>query len=419
MNKKISAILIICFSFVLMHPAFSPAAAPQDVMRRAKTLFNTGRYLDAAKEYQKAVEADPKDINARVALGLAYYEAGKFGVAMSVFEKVVELDPKDRRGYNYLGNIYMDLGLYDEGLAAFTKLTELDPKNADAVTDLGAAYFKKGQIDESMDLFKKAISMKPYSPLARKNLGFTYSVLRNWPEAIDELALARDIDAQYRDIEFMLRDITAQALPDLEKWLKRAPDDARAHYYIAYASAFRGNHFIDADWKRAMEEIGRATALEPKNAKFCVAKALILTLQNAFPQAIAVSKACVKLDPNDWEAWKGLAEEELALGNADDGLRALEKAAEISPDIVSVQENLGVAWSEKANDEKALEHFNNAIRLGAKSGVLEYDVSITYHNLKNFDMAWRHARRAQLLGYADADDLIKALGQLSKEPEDY
>ncbi len=419
MKKKIFAALMIYLSFGLFLPAFSIAAAPEDVMKRAKTLFNRGRYTDAAKEYQSAVEADPRDVNARVDLGLAYYEAGKLGLALGVFEKVVELAPGDRRGYNYLGIIYMELGLYDEALATFTKLTELDPKNAEAVTDLGAAYFKKGKISESMDLFKKAISMKPYSPLARKNLGFTYSVLKKWPEAIDELALARDIDAQYRDVEFMLRDILAQALPDLEKWLKRAPDDPMAHYYIGYASAFRGNHFEEADWRRAMDESARAVALDPKNAKFCVAKALILTLQMAFPQAIAVSKECVRLDPNDWEAWKGLAEEELALGNADDGLRAIEKAAEIGPDIISVQENLGVAWSEKADDEKALEHFKNALRLGAKSGILEFDISVTYHNLKNFDMAWRHARRAQLLGYRDADEIIKSLGLISKEPEEY
>ncbi len=419
MKKGIPAVLAIFFLVVLIHPALSSAVAPPEAMRRAKTHFNKGHYLDAAKEYEAAVQADPEDINSRVGLGLAYYQAGKFGVAMNVFEKVVQLDPKERRGYNYLGLIYMNLGLNDEGLDAFKKLVELDPNNADAVTNLGAAYFKKGNIKESVDLFQKAISMKPYSPLAHKNLGFAYSVMRKWPEAIDELALTRTIDAQFGDIEFMLRDITARALPDLEKRAKDAPGDPWPHYYIAYAAVFRGSRFNEADWKRAMEEINRAADLDPKSARICVAKALILTLQSAFPQAISVSKGCTGLDPRNWEAWKGLAEEELALGNADDGLYAIEKAAEISPDIISVQENLGVAWSEKVNDEKAVEHLNNALKLGAKSGLLEFDLSVSYHNLKNFDMAWRHARRAQLLGYADAEELIKALGKLSREPEDY
>jgi len=418
-KKCLTAALAICFIFVLIHPAFSFAAPPPELMRHAKTLFNKGHYLDAAGEYQKAVEADPEDVNAHIGLGLAYYQAGKLGMAMNVFEKVVQLDPKDRRGWNYLGLIYMELGLNDEGLAAFKKLTELDPSNAEAITNLGAAYFKKGDLKESMGLFRKALSMKPFSPLAHKNLGFTYAVQKKWPEAIDELALTRTIDAQYRDVEFMLRDITAQAVPDLEKREKESPGDPWPHYYLAYAAAFRGSHFYEADWKRANEEINKAAALAPKDAKICTARALILTLQSAFPQAIAASRECVKLDPNNWEAWKGLAEEELALGNADEGLEAIAKAAAISPDIISVQENLGVAWSEKVNDEKALEHLNNAVKLGAKSGILEFDLSITYHNMKNFDMAWRHARRAQLLGYTDADELIKALEKLSKEPEDY
>ncbi len=416
-KKTIFAVLIAaCLSAV--NPALSTADSGDDVAR-GKAFFIKGLYFEAADEFRKAVEADPKDITARVYLGMAYYESGRFGPALDTFKKVVQLAPNDRRGYNYLGFIYMDLGLLDDAVAAYTRLTEIDPTNAVAAADLGAAYYKKGKINKSVDFFKKALSIRPFSPLALKNLGFIYSVEGKWPEAIDELVLARMVDAQYSDVEFMLRDFLDRARPFLDNWLKNSPDDPRPHYYIAYASAFKGGYFGEADWNIAMGEISKAVSLDPRNAKFCVARALILTLQMAFPQAIGVSKECVALDPGDWQAWKGLAEEELALGNAQDGLAAAEKAAEISPGVISVEENLGVAWSEKADDEKALNHFENAARLGARSGLLEYDLAVTYHNLKNFDMAWEHARLAQSLGYGDADRLIKELESVSKEPAVY
>ncbi len=416
MKKKISAALIIC-AFVLL-PLASRAAAPPDVLKRGRALFNRGLYIDAAKEFRKAVDADPKDVTARVDLGLAYYEAGKLGVALDTFDKVIKLAPNDRRGYNYIGLIYASMGLYDEAAGAFTRLTELDPKNADAYSNLGSAYYRKGDTVKSIEVFKKALSINPYSPIALRNLGVAYSAEGKWPEAIDALADARTVDAQYRHVEPALRDILGRALPYLESWARNYPDDPMAHYYLAYAAAFKGMSFTEADWRRAFEEIDKAAGLAPKSAKVCVARALMFAIQGSYPQAIISSKECVRLDPNDWEAWKGLAESELAMGNADDGLNAIDKAAAISPDIISVQENLGVAWSEKVDDKKALEHFLMAVNLGARSGLLEYDISVTYHNLKNFDMAWKHARRAQMLGYRDADKLIRSLGEISKEPED-
>jgi tetratricopeptide (TPR) repeat protein len=60
-------------------------------------IYKTQNLLEEAKQaYQKVVEIDPVDIEARNNLGVIYAMQGKLEAAIAEWQKVIALDPQNR-----------------------------------------------------------------------------------------------------------------------------------------------------------------------------------------------------------------------------------------------------------------------------------------------------------------------------------
>ena len=126
-----------------MNLASAPKQADSDERKK--------RYVEAANDYQKAIELlekKPKDPKASPPnqdlagyynnLAHAQSKSGKLDDAVHSYNRALELDPGGSAQYNYnLGAILMNAGRADEAIAAFDKAIAADPTKADA-------YFQKG-----------------------------------------------------------------------------------------------------------------------------------------------------------------------------------------------------------------------------------------------------------------------------------
>jgi len=95
-----------------------------------------GNYAQAIKDYDKAIELDPRDAVAYDNRGYAYGHLGNYAQAIKDYDKAVELNPTYAAAYNDRGYVYSNLGNYAQAIKDFDRAIELNPKDAAAWTCL-------------------------------------------------------------------------------------------------------------------------------------------------------------------------------------------------------------------------------------------------------------------------------------------
>lgn len=100
-------------------------------------------------------------------------------------EKAVEANPKDLNNLILLGNAYHGQRIHDKAIDAYSKVLELDPKNVDVRIDRATNYFYSGQVDTATAEGIKGVELNPKHANARFNLGIFYSAQGKNKEAIE------------------------------------------------------------------------------------------------------------------------------------------------------------------------------------------------------------------------------------------
>jgi len=86
-------------------------------------------------------------------------------------KSILEKDPKNLQALITLGNAYFDTDRYQEAIDAYSKALVIDPKNADVRTDMGIMYRRLGQFDKAIEAFRQAAQDNPMHVNSRFNLG--------------------------------------------------------------------------------------------------------------------------------------------------------------------------------------------------------------------------------------------------------
>jgi tetratricopeptide (TPR) repeat protein len=235
--------------------------------------------------------------------------------------------------------------------------------------------------------------------------------MKKWSEAINEHLLARDIDPWYPGLEETLTLILKQAYSDLEKWVNEKPMDPLSHYYFAYALEYKGK------WKKAIEEMEKGIKLDRSKAEFYKGMALFYSSANKPQEAITALRECITVDPSNWACYNDLGAEYGRIDKPKESLEMMIKASNIAPDVTSIQANLGSACAINGEYQKSIAAFKKALSLsGRNDPIIELNLSFSYFKLQEYDMAWRHVRRAERMGNPNASEAIKELKRVSKEP---
>ncbi len=100
-------------------------------------------------------------------------------------KSILSKDPRNLEALITLGNAYFDTDRYQEAIDAYSKALEIDPKNADVRTDMGIMYRKLGQFDKAVQAFLQAAQDQPLHVNSRFNLGVVLKYdKKDYPGAI-------------------------------------------------------------------------------------------------------------------------------------------------------------------------------------------------------------------------------------------
>ncbi|MFA6111073.1 MAG: tetratricopeptide repeat protein [Candidatus Latescibacterota bacterium] len=96
-------------------------------LRLANALFDAGRHAEAVLEYEQVLAARPRDADIRTDMGVSLRETGKPGLAAAAFRQAIEVDPGHATAYYNLGVVLAhDLGDAAGAIAAWERYLDLE-----------------------------------------------------------------------------------------------------------------------------------------------------------------------------------------------------------------------------------------------------------------------------------------------------
>ena len=165
-------------------------------------LFNSGRYAEAAEEYERVVALDNTNTTGYSNLGAATMQAGDFVAALESLQKAIDLKPLPMT-FSNLGLNYYYLGRLDEAIDNHRIAVDLARNDHLIWSNLGDALWIAGSIDEARQAFEEAeklatsaLQVNPNDPYSQIDLAWISAMLNKHVDArqLIEQARASDLD---------------------------------------------------------------------------------------------------------------------------------------------------------------------------------------------------------------------------------
>jgi tetratricopeptide (TPR) repeat protein len=159
--------------------------------------YNEKNYDAALENYEKAVELNPKYVDAFNNIGLIYYAREDYARARDSYLKAVEIDPNYAIGHYNLGLAYYQLKNYAPSMRHYQKSIELRPNYMYAYYGLGLTYYALQNYDKAMEYYQMAIDLDPRYDHVYYAAGLIYNARKQYAEAIRYYEKCLEVNPKY------------------------------------------------------------------------------------------------------------------------------------------------------------------------------------------------------------------------------
>ena len=104
-------------------------------------------YGKALKDFQRAVQFDPKNHRAFNGLGYSYRKTGNYDKALESYDTALKLSPGFPDAIEYRAEAYLGLNRLDDAKSAYMALFATSPKHADALLQAMKTWVEKRHAD--------------------------------------------------------------------------------------------------------------------------------------------------------------------------------------------------------------------------------------------------------------------------------
>ena len=249
----------------------------------------------------------PDDANVLNDMGIARQSLGQLDEAVSCYRRALQLQPDFAQAHNNLGNALRDLGQFDDAVASFRRGLALRSDYPELHSNLGNALFELGQLDDAVTSYRRALELRPDYAEAYNNMGSALRDLGRLDDAIASyrlaLAIRSDYAEAYSNLGNALRDLGQMdaAAASYRQALALTPNFAEALDNLSVVLRLQG--------RMAEAEAGchRALAIEPNRTTTMVLLADLHADKGQFAEAEALFRRAISIAPELPEAWAGIA----------------------------------------------------------------------------------------------------------------
>jgi tetratricopeptide (TPR) repeat protein len=338
--------------------------------------------------------------------GQAALKQGEFVLATQEFKKVLAIDPTLVEAEVNLALAYQSLFEYDLAVRYLTKALRERPNLLGATVIVGMDYVKLGSPQKAIPFLQRALKLDPSNHEARQALASAYLGQDNFRSAAEEFRQIAVLDSDKSEAWFKL----GHEYLDLAARL--AYRGAHLYRESAWGHRFLGDLlFQRSRWEDAVREYKKALDIDPQQSGLHTSLGQTYLHAGRLEEAETEFHLELQLDSRNELAWIGLANLQLARGQATAALESLGKAWEISPEFLVLQrEFLSIELAERAKaslpgvqdePEGAAKHFLLAALYAATN---ESTLSDRQWKLLQADFSqWQQAPKAVAGARADQD----------------
>lgn len=273
---------------------------PDEQLRRARELLDSGQREQALQELSQLIEANPKNADAWFLRGLTYDEQEHLELALRDYEAALKIDTRFVDAHVNRGFVLDRMGEPKAALKDYEAAIALAPDHALAHRNRGAAWFHLGESERAVADHERSLELDPEDPLTYRNLGAMLLDLKRFDEALVILdrGLALDgNDAQalyYRGRARVNGPDAAGAEADFSAAASLLPKWPDSYFQRANARIRLGNI------AGAFEDCGRVLELVPPGHALAEgATKMLKILQNA-----RARQAAPEVKKKWWKLWK-------------------------------------------------------------------------------------------------------------------
>jgi tetratricopeptide (TPR) repeat protein len=201
----------------------------------------------AVEHFARALELEPRSVEACVGLADALSAQGKNGEALEYYRRAVAMAPGfEAAEYNF-GLALADAGRPEEAMAHFARALEINPKRSETHDRIGTCLFALGRVDAAAEQYRQAIELDPSNAAAQNNWGAAMARLGDLSAAATHFRAALALEPAYVEAHRNLgKALLAEgrpweALVELREALRLRPDDAETQRWLAQAEGKPGH----------------------------------------------------------------------------------------------------------------------------------------------------------------------------------
>jgi len=203
--KGICAVVVVCVTMTI-----HAGIGLHNLMENATVGYNNdgleltekGKYDEALKDFNKAIDQDSTRGLFYFNRGTLYYKMGKYTEALADLNKAISLDTSIANAYANRASTYIKLAKFDLAEKDIEAQQRLGGKGDIELNDLGVALLNANKFEEGIKILNQACTANPNRAMMYLNRGFAYSELKKYKEAVSDLTKAITIDPKFTDAYF-------------------------------------------------------------------------------------------------------------------------------------------------------------------------------------------------------------------------
>jgi len=273
---RVSILVTLALAGALCGAAPSRAQDAQKDLHRAQELERAGRGEQAIPIYLGVLKREPKNVDANLALGRAYFQIGQAAQTAQSFERALQIQPGNADTVEWLGKSYLKGREPEKTVDLISREDSLASHYAWAHLLLARAFDAQDKLDEARGELQRALAIDPHCRGVHFALGFIAWTTRDLETAKREFRMEIDLDSQEAlPYYYLVQTLEVEGkLDEAETVLKmmgrECPDTYVYHYSVAKLVEYRGS------FEAAAREFREAIRLDPKQSEAHYHLALML-----------------------------------------------------------------------------------------------------------------------------------------------
>lgn len=389
-------------------------------LERAERAFDAGKYAEAASLFEKAHQESPA-CDSLFGLGMARYRLHQLDAALIAFQSAVQCDPKNVLAQLALAEALSEKGNQNEALAAYTRVLNLEPGNISALQGAATIYLRGKLHNKAVEVLEQLVRLVPSDPQIHADLGSEYVAMGNPEGAALQFQEALHLKPNHPSAllglanVYLRRGEESRAIELLQQVARLAPKAFEPHFLLGTADNRLGRY------QDALAELQLAQRLGANDSElyYHLARAYAgLGRSEERLQALDKFTSLTNKVKEDTEARRRalqLIEEAKALvtsNNLDAAVARLEEARERQPPDDQLLFRLASLHYDLHHDGVARSYVEEAISLSPSKWLYHYLLGLIDIRSRRWAQAQTSLETALGLNPSSAD-LYNSLGQLA------